>query len=125
MTSPIKPPTGPPPVLPEADPAAAAAPGGQAREAFRQALDVAPQEAPQPVEGPGTVSPTEQLGAAMAEGSVDRASAIDALVAQTLASPQASLLSPAGRVELEASLREALANDPGLSALLDDLERSA
>ncbi|NOY92407.1 MAG: hypothetical protein GXP55_14530 [Deltaproteobacteria bacterium] len=127
MTSPIKPPGGPPPPItatPETGVEGLKAPDvGQAREAFRQALDETPEA--QAVEGPGALAPTEQLGADLAAGRVDRATAIDTLVAQSLAKPEVALLSPAGRVELETHLREALANDPGLSGLLDDLERSA
>jgi len=78
-----------------------------------------------PAQEAAAPSPTEAIANDLAAGRIDRAGAIDALVVHTLASPQASLLSPAGRVELEAQLRSVLADDPGFGGLLDDMERSA
>jgi len=127
MTFPIKPPGGsPPPIAPDASDVDKAPSGlGQAKEAFREALDVTPGASVQSTQGSAALPPTEQVGADLAAGRTDRAGAIDALVAQSLATSEAALLTPQGRVELEAHLRAALADDPGLSGLLDDLERSA
>lgn len=122
MTSSIKPPGGP------ASPIGTDAASGPkatepVRESFREAMDASAEAAPAQPASP--LSPTEAVANDLAAGRVDRASAIDALVAQALAGPEASLLAPAGRVELGAHLRSALMDDPGLSGLLDDLERSA
>lgn len=50
--------------------------------------------------------------------------AVNTLVAEALASPQARLLDPPARAALEQHLRATLADDPNLQQLVKDLERA-
>ena len=115
MTSPIKPP-GSPSGLPSAARSHDAAKPG----AFDEALSA--REASAPAETT-PASPTDALMGALSRGELTGAEAVEQLVAAALASPDAQLLTDAGRQELEAHLRTQLATDPSLAALVDDLER--
>ena len=74
----------------------------------------------------GSVVSTEALSRIaqeVAAGKIDPGEAVDQLVARALEGPTAALLPPARRAELEAHLRRALADDPALASLTQDLER--
>ncbi|RLB56788.1 MAG: hypothetical protein DRJ42_02160 [Deltaproteobacteria bacterium] len=63
----------------------------------------------------------EALAADAVAGRVSVDQVVDRLVSRALESPTAAALPPAQRAELEAHLRSALADDPALSALTQDL----
>lgn len=103
---------------------------GASKEAFRAALDATTNvDAPTGAVAPTGVGATTELrdpaaiAGALKTGAVTPEQAIDALVAKTLESPMALSLSPAGRADLERTLRSALANDPTLLAMQADLGR--
>lgn len=123
MTSPIKPPSGPP-VAPLTGPGtgADARVGSPAGEAFKASLDAV-------AGGAGTSSVAElsgaqQLAASLRAGELTPAQALDAMVAQALQSPDALRLEPAARAALEQHLRTMLAEDPSLQELTGDLSRT-
>lgn len=124
MTSPIKPPSGPP-VAPLAGPSsdADARVGSPAGESFKASLD-AVAGAPTQAGGVSETSGAQALTAALRTGELSPAQALDALVAQALQSADAQRLEPAARVELEAHLRTMLAEDPSLQELTSDLSRT-
>ena len=127
MTSPIKPPSGPP-VAPLAGPSqgAAARPGSSAGEEFRASLDAADGVAghASAAGGAAEASGVQALTAAHRTGELSPAQALDALVAQALQAPDAQRLEPAARAELEQHLRTMLAEDPSLQELTSDLSRT-
>jgi hypothetical protein len=124
MTSPIKPPSGPP-VAPLAGPSegAAARPGSSAGEEFKASLDSAVGRSPASP-GAAEASGVQALTAALRTGELSPAQALDALVAQALEAPDAQRLEPAARAELEQHLRTMLAEDPSLQELTSDLSRT-
>jgi hypothetical protein len=139
MTSPIKPPSGPPiafgPVdAPVAGPARVAeSTGGEDFRASLQGADApdgaapggeARSESTQAAGAQATRAQAADLAAALRSGSVTPAAALDALVSQALASADAQRLEPAGRAALEQHLRTMLAEDPSLQELVSDLSRT-
>lgn len=86
-------------------------------------------DAPEPAEAPGVTAaaqaptPVQEVAAEVRAGRLDPSEAVERLVQRALASPEASALSPALRIELETHLRATLADDPTLAALTRDLER--
>ncbi len=124
MSSPIKPP-GKPPGAPPVDigqkEASSSAKG--ASEAFREVLTGA--EGAQSVEGKSAAGATDALRAISEDlraGRIDASTAVDRLVARALDRMDTLALPPAKRAELEAFLRNALADDPTLSGLVGELE---
>lgn len=124
MSSPIKPPGGPPrpPSLDDAaGPQGARGPSGKS-EAFSEALD--PAGRAEGAQQSAAVEPGESVAADLRAGRIDVETAIERLLQQALESPAAAALTPAGKAELEAHLRRALAEDPALLAMTKDLERN-
>jgi hypothetical protein len=122
MSDPIRRAGGPVPVGGAAGPEGVGA-GDEAREAFRATLDATrPVTASDGASQAGPLDPRAIAGA-LQSGALDPSGAVDALVQRALATPAARALEDAGRVELERSLRAALANDPTLSAMVADLGR--
>lgn len=122
MTSPIKPPSGPP-VAPLAGPSTGAGDVGSAGgEAFKASLDAVASGAgsSRVVEASGA----QQLAASLRAGELTPAQALEAMVAQALQSADAQRLEPAARAELEQHLRTMLAEDPSLQELTGDLSRT-
>lgn len=118
MTSPIKPPGGStPPLAPNQ---ATQGPDSKAAEGFREALEVDGPSKTSAAQGPSGV---DAVVAELRAGRIDAAEAVERLVAEALEGPMASMLDAAGRSQLEAHLRETLADDPNLQALVRDLER--
>ncbi|MCA9581225.1 MAG: hypothetical protein KC416_05485 [Myxococcales bacterium] len=118
MTS-IKPPSGPhdgPPPLEPGDGPRTDAPG------FRERLEGDGIDSPAAagVPSPAPEALTEVLSQLHA-GAIDRETAIDRVVAHMMEGPSASVLGSRGRTELEAVLRQRLAEDPALRSLLDGL----
>lgn len=135
MTSPIKPPSRPPPAL---DLPAASAPRPGAGSAsvgddFKTALDGsqlgavgAQSRGPAGAQHLSEVTATRatEVGAALRAGELTPSAAVDALVAEALASADAQRLEPAGKEALEQHLRTMLAEDPSLRDLVSDLSRT-
>jgi hypothetical protein len=94
---------------------------GEAKEAFRATLDAT--RAVSGAEAPAAALDPAAIAGALRAGALEPSGAVDALVQRALASPAARALGEAGRVELERSLRAALAHDPTLSAMVADLGR--
>lgn len=129
MSAPIKPPggpSGPPPGIggPEG-------PGGPEASSGRPASEGAsPAERPEAArpasgtEAAAPAGPVREVAEALRAGQIDGAEAIDRLVQHALGAPGAQALSPALRSELEAHLRQTLADDPALAALVRDLDRT-
>ncbi len=123
MTSPIKPPGGPPAGVPgpediqgPAKPADAKGP----EKTFKATLDAAA-----PPEATSKVAPAEEIRAlaeAIKAGEINSTQAVDKLVSRALESPTAKLLTGAGRASLEAKLRQAIKDDPALSGLVEELD---
>jgi hypothetical protein len=129
MSTPIKGPGGAAPGagLPEAEGPSGTKTEGTS-ESFRDALDKTGE--------PGQASasrteasqvpaadPVTNVAADLRAGRIDVATALDRIVARAMESGPASTLPPAQRRELEAFLRQSLADDPSLLALTKDLER--
>ena len=115
MTGPIKPPGSPKPPS-SVDTPTEVNRSAETAEAFKGAL-----------EGPSEAAPATEVSAAVSAelraGTLDAAGAVERLIADALASPAATQLSSAGKQALENHLRESLADDPNLAALVTDLER--
>ena len=128
MTSPIKPPGGPP-KIPAAEDAARGAEGANRSESKAEAFQAAVEA--QSTQGARGASEATASGAAtkvandLRSGAIDAATAVDQLVAEALSSPMAAGLDDAGRAALEVHLRESLADDPNLAGLVRDLERAS
>ena len=118
MTSPIKPPGGSVPPLAPSNATQGVDP--KAAESFREALEVGETPKTVATEGPSGV---EAVVADLRADRIDAAEAVERLITEALQGPMASMLDSAGRSELEAHLRETLADDPNLQALVGDLER--
>jgi hypothetical protein len=120
MSSPIKPPGKTPGVGPTPE----AGSTGKATETFQKALDeTAAASAAAGPEKAAAKNAISALAQEVAAGRIDVRNAVDQLVSRALESSTASALPPARRAELEAHLRRALADDPTLAALTQDLER--
>lgn len=124
MTSPIKPPGGPPPGAPTPDDASGPVESGETqgpKKSFKAALDnVAAADQAQ-----GAV-PTGEIQAIADElkaGKIDTAAAVERLVARVVESAPAQVLSEAGRAALEAHIRSVIEDDPAIQAMLNDLRR--
>lgn len=119
MTSPIKPPGGAPPRglpnLAAEDPKATSA---SQEVSFSENLDT--RDAAKT-----TGVTTDALLADVKAGRIDANAAVERLVAEALEGPLAAGLTPAGKADLEAHLRDALQHDPNLAAMVRDLERGA
>ena len=113
MTSPIKPPGGGKPASPGAS---APSPG----ESFQKSLDGVQET--NSAAATGAPALVEQLVADLKAGRIDGPAAMDRLVQDALEGPMAAGLTPRGRDELEAFLRESFAQDPALAQLLQDLD---
>jgi hypothetical protein len=125
MTGPIKPP-GAPSTTPSIQDLARQDLGraeGPARAEFRDQL----AEGPTKAQSAGAVPTTEleALAARVRSGELSPGQAVDALVERALTSPMAAGLDDAGRAGLEAYLRAALEDDPVLSQMRGDVERSS
>ncbi|MBW2461162.1 MAG: hypothetical protein JRH11_05915 [Deltaproteobacteria bacterium] len=126
MSSSIKPP-GSPPGTPPPGSAGSAGEGGAPRtgessETFQKVLEeVAAPDALGPAKSATAPDAIEALAADAAAGRVSVDQVVDRLVSRALENPTAAALPPAQRAELEAHLRSALADDPALSALTQDL----
>ncbi|HEY8427236.1 MAG TPA: hypothetical protein VIL20_02635 [Sandaracinaceae bacterium] len=123
MSTPIKPPGGPPGAAPSDGPDAARVEGrpGELRELVEEAFE-ADRDRQVAIEGAST-SPLGSIQADLMAGRIDVDQAIDRLVDRAIAS--ASALPAAHRAALEAQLRAALVEDPTLAALRKDLERGS
>ncbi|MCA9577617.1 MAG: hypothetical protein R3B40_27515 [Polyangiales bacterium] len=125
MTSPIKPPSGPPRALDIAAGAPTRVQGGGEGDEFKAALQGAAASGAAMEPGTPVVNTrAAELGAAVRAGALTPSQAVDALVADALASPEAQRLEPAGQKALEQHLRTMLAEDPSLLELVGDLSRS-
>lgn len=129
MSSPIKPPgSGPPRGVGSADgPAKPGAPSATERpgETFGDALGRAAGGAPgERATGPAVVDALREMAESIRSGRIDSAQALDQLVRRAMEAPEVAALTPAGRSELESHLRQVLADDPSLAALVRDLQRS-
>ena len=131
MSTPIKGPGGAAPGagLPEAEGPSGTKTEGTS-ESFREALESADKsgEAGQAsaaarTEASPAADPVSNVAADLRAGRIDVATALDRIVARAMESGPASALPPAQRRELEAFLRQSLADDPSLLALTKDLER--
>lgn len=128
MANPIKP-TGPgglPLPPPTTEPASPVRSSGGA-DFRRELAGVSPAAPPAagaspPVPAAGS---TEAIFADLRAGRIDRAAALDRLVAGQLARVAPAGLTPAARGELEAVLRGALEHDPGLARLFEDASRES
>lgn len=97
--------------------------GGGEGEAFRASLEASkPASA---VTQTGATTSLAELASAVKSGAMEPSAVIDRLVEKALSAPAAQRLTDAGRVELERTLRSALAQDPTLLALQADLGRGA
>ena len=128
MTSPIKPPGGSPP---PADVGAGSVEGAKrpktegASETFREALDAGGQVgAPSATKAATPADLVKSISDDLRAGRTSVSEAIDRLVAQAVGGEAAQRLTPAGRRDLEAVLRSALADDPTLAAMVKDIERA-
>ncbi len=119
MTGPIKPPGAPKVGGVDLPDGAEGTRSRETAEAFQASLDAA--AGPQSAEA--TTGPNAEIASALNTGSLDAAGAVDRLVAEALNSPMASSLNEEGRQALEAHLRQSLADDPSIAALVSDLER--
>lgn len=66
---------------------------------------------------------TRALADELRAGRITPSEAVEAMVQGALASPMAKRLGPEALARLESVVREQLANDPALSALIGDLDR--
>ena len=119
MTSPIKPPGGGPPKPPGGPEGLSKSQGPRGADGpddarFRDAVADKPE-----VGAAGAVDP---VVADLRAGRIDAAEAVDRLVARAMERVPPGV-TEAGRAELEAFLREQLAEDPTLSEMVEDLER--
>lgn len=125
MTSSIKPPGSPGIPSPAGSPADA--PKSTAEASFQDAIgDVANASSLEQVGGANAAGAAAQtspldLAARLQRGEITAAQAVDQLVEKALASPEAQLLGEAGRAQLEQHLRDELANDPSLEAMVGEL----
>jgi hypothetical protein len=118
MTGPIKPTSG----TSVANPLEPATEAGEASRAdFREALEVESTPSARPAEVSGELA---TLVAEVEAGRLTAAEAVDQLVDRALGSAMARGLEPAARAGLEAHLRAALAEDPVLGQLVEDLSRA-
>lgn len=125
MTGPIKPPGAPRVSIPTpADEVGKSASVGKgAPGAFQETLATDAVSAPQASEAQAASGVSASIAAELRSGSIGATEAVDRLVAEALKSPMASSLNDAGRQALEVHLRESLADDPSLAALVSDLDR--
>jgi hypothetical protein len=100
------------PSAPGAPGQAAGSAGAQASQASEASAALAASSSGAPASGAGRVL------AELRAGHIDRAQAIEALVAQALAEPHVARLSPARQAELAGVLRATLGDDPRLGKLL-------
>lgn len=115
MTGSIKP-TGlvPPPPPPDVEAKAG-------KERFDVEALTAPVATP-----PAAAAPTTEVSRLAEEleaGRISVTQAVDTLVERALSSTMAAGLTPAGRAELEAHLRQSIAEDPSLQGIVRDLSR--
>lgn len=118
MTGPIKPPGAPKVGGPTGPEAGETKRNPESAEAFRAELHATPDASN--VSSAQSVS--ETVAADLQAGRLDLQGAVDRLVEDALASPMAANLTPEGRRDLETHLRDSLADDPSLAALVSDLD---
>ncbi len=122
MTSSIKPPGGPPPGAPTPDEVSGAnKPAGAqgAKESFKSTLDQVAGASP--AQASAATGGVHSIAADLKAGTIDAATAVDRLVAQTMGGPAAQALNEVGRAALESRLRTILAEDPALKQMVSDL----
>lgn len=120
MTSPIKPPGGAPPSR------GIPSPDATNPKVASESQEVSFQETLGASDAKGTAEvTTDALLADVKAGRIDANAAVERLVAEALEGPLAAGLTPAGKADLEAHLRDALQHDPNLAAMVRDLERGA
>lgn len=91
---------------------------GSTKSSFREALSEARASAA------GAAAPMDPVARALADGTIDPAGAVNALVERAIENGRAQGLTPAGIEALRVHLLTALENDPALAALVRDLESS-
>lgn len=117
MTDSIKPPSRPTSVAPSAT---QDSPAPAASEAFRASLEAAGVGA----EGIGPTSPIGRVAEAVRSGDLSAQEAGVALIRELVSGSLAAGLNAAQRTELEQLLRDALEDDPGLQAWMNELGRA-
>lgn len=120
MTS-IKPPIGPATTVPAS---VEKAPSAGPSSDFRAALGADEARLPSATAETTQAGPLGSLAASVESGETSPAQALETLVRSALAGPMAAGLTSRGRQELEARLRDALASDPSIRAMVADLERA-
>lgn len=121
MTSPVKPPSKPPslPPVSEAGRRGVAA----SSDAFQKTLEATRADSPERAAETHSTDAISRIADDLRAGRIDSTVAAERVIERALGSEMASVLPPAQRAELEAMLRQAMAEDPTLMALTKELER--